>query len=145
MDWLNAWCKSIHPSAPEMAEIVFQQMLEYPENYVQPDVLTFSTLLTVLSLTTNARLDTGSLLLDDVGFFGFFGEVFDFVGDNGAVVTVARCLPLLPLTLLLLVVELSFALLELVLSFVAETPFSGRCFFGGLLLLLALLALLVMF
>ena len=102
--------------------------------------LTFSTLLTVLSLTTNARLDTGSLLLDDVGFFGFFGEVFDFVGDNGAVVTVARCLPLLPLTLLLLVVELSFALLELVLSFVAETPFSGRCFLGGLLL-----ALLVMF
>jgi pentatricopeptide repeat protein len=46
---MNAWSKSWDPSAHENAEKIFQQMTDYHENDVKPDVLSFSTLLDTYS------------------------------------------------------------------------------------------------
>lgn len=51
---LNSWAKSSHYSSVDMAEALFEDMLESDEETVRPDVLTFSTLLDVYSRSEKA-------------------------------------------------------------------------------------------
>jgi pentatricopeptide repeat protein len=46
---LNAWAKSADPASLEMAEDLFEDMLDWDDDLARPDVLTFSTMLDVYS------------------------------------------------------------------------------------------------
>jgi pentatricopeptide repeat protein len=50
---LNAWAKSSHPASLEMAENLFEDMMEWDDEIASPDVLTFSTLLDAYSRSRN--------------------------------------------------------------------------------------------
>jgi pentatricopeptide repeat protein len=68
---MNAWSKSTDPSAPEIAERIFDEMAQWPSDDVKPDVLTFSTLLDTYSrcVRPNAveRAEQIFSMMDDFG------------------------------------------------------------------------------